>query len=77
MIDYEEPEGEWERIHPEHVEWHEAHDAILYFSSGKKIGLEARRSDGLKVQFSGWQLPTIIAEARDSFRAHEKRENGR
>lgn len=69
MSDYEEPEGEWERIHPEHIEWLEAHDATLHFAAGRKIGLEARRPhDGLRVQYSDWQLPSLIAKARDDMR---------
>ena len=61
------------------LEFLEAHDAIVYFSVGLKVGLEWRRPDGLKLQHSGWSVGHALNEARAALRkwqASERRGRG-
>lgn len=51
------------------AEWLEAHEATLHFASGKKVGIDWRRSDGLIAQHSGWTFGEAINAAREAERA--------
>lgn len=51
-------------------------DATLYFSAGKKVGLEWWR-DGLRLQHSGWTVAECINAARKGLRTDSaKRSDG-
>ena len=50
------------------IEFLEAHNGELGFRVGAKVALELRRSDGLRVQYSGWTVGEVINEARAAFR---------
>ena len=50
------------------IEFLETHDGILFFGGGKKIGLEWRRPDGLKLQHSGWTVGETLNTARAALR---------
>lgn len=52
----------------EDIAFLEAHDAILYFSLGKKIGLDWRRPDGLRLQCSGWSMKETVQKAREALK---------
>lgn len=53
-------------------DWLEAHDATVYFGTGKKIGLDVRRADGLRVQTSAWLLDDAIDKAKALLRTGEE-----
>lgn len=48
---------------PELQEWFERHEAVVAFRGGKRIAIELRRPDGLRVQGSGRTWADLLVEA--------------
>jgi hypothetical protein len=45
--------------------WLEEHNATVWFSDGKKVGLEfSRLSGGLRLQVSAWTLDEAVEQAK-------------
>lgn len=49
---------------PEDIEFLEQHEAVVHFAAGRKVGIDLRRPDGLRVQCSDWTIEKTIERAR-------------